>query len=85
MRSWPTQAKEAIAAYNAIDAIQQDPDWSHGDYTKQPRSAQFASVFYGIASNGGNRALQKIAPTRERADQLVNQRLKGGRAATLRE
>ena len=28
-----------------------------GNYTKQPRSAQFASVFYGIATNGGNQAL----------------------------
>jgi homoserine O-acetyltransferase len=44
-------------------------------YTKQPRGAQFASVFYGIATFGGNQALQKAAPTREKADQLLNQRL----------
>ena len=47
----------------------------NGNYTTQPRSLQFASVFYGIATNGGNQALQKVAPTREKADQLVNQRL----------
>jgi homoserine O-acetyltransferase/O-succinyltransferase len=46
-----------------------------GNYTKQPRSLQFASVFYGIATSGGNQALYKAAPTREKADQLLNQRL----------
>ena len=47
----------------------------NGNYTKQPRSLQFASVFYGIATSGGNQALYKAVPTREKADQLLNQRL----------
>ena len=38
-------------------------------------SARFASVFFGIATNGGNQALYKAAPTREKADQLLDQRL----------
>ena len=46
-----------------------------GNYITQPRSAQFASVFYAIATNGGNQSLQKAAPTREKADQLLDQRL----------
>ncbi len=58
-----------------IDSIRNDPEWMNGNYTAQPRSAQFASVFYGIATLGGNQALQKAAPTREKADQLLNQRL----------
>ena len=58
-----------------IDSIRNDPEWTNGNYTKQPRSAQFASVFYGFATSGGNQALQKVAPTREKADQLLNQRL----------
>jgi homoserine O-acetyltransferase len=58
-----------------IDAIRNDPEWMNGNYTTQPRSAQFASVFYGIATSGGNQALQKAAPTREKADQLLDQRL----------
>jgi homoserine O-acetyltransferase len=58
-----------------IDSIRNDPEWMKGNYSKQPRSAQFASVFYGIATIGGNQALQKAAPTREKADQLLNQRL----------
>ena len=30
-----------------IDSIRNDPEWMNGNYTKQPRSAQFASVFFG--------------------------------------
>src|SRR5438445_4598309 len=51
-----------------VDSIRNDPEWMNGDYTKQPRSAQFASVFYGIATNGGNFGHFKAAPTREKAD-----------------
>jgi homoserine O-acetyltransferase len=59
-----------------IDSIRNDPEWMNGEYTRQPRSAQFASVFFAIATNGGNQALYKAAPTRARADQLLDQRLK---------
>lgn len=58
-----------------IDSIRSDPDWMNGEYTKQPRGAQLASVFYNIATNGGDQALNKAAPTREQADALLNQRL----------
>src|SRR5262249_49867203 len=50
-----------------IDGIRNDPDWNGGAYTKQPRYAQIASVFYGIATAGGTLAYQRIAPTREAA------------------
>jgi homoserine O-acetyltransferase len=59
-----------------IDSIRNDPEWNNGNYTKQPRSAQFASVFFAIGTNGGNQALAKAAPTREKADQILDQRLK---------
>ncbi len=58
-----------------VDSIRTDPDWMNGTYTKQPRSAQFASVFFAFATAGGNQALQRIAPTAEKADALVDQRL----------
>jgi homoserine O-acetyltransferase len=58
-----------------IDSIRSDPDWLGGNYVKQPRSAQLASVFYNLATNGGDQALYKAAPTRAKADELVNQRL----------
>jgi homoserine O-acetyltransferase len=57
------------------DSIRSDPEWDNGNYTAQPRSARFASVFYGIATNGGTLAYQKLAPTREAADKLLNDRL----------
>jgi len=57
------------------DSIRNDPEWNGGNYTTQPKSAQVASVFYGIATNGGTLAYQRNAPTRERADKLLDDRL----------
>ncbi|MFO1169040.1 MAG: alpha/beta fold hydrolase [Rhodoblastus sp.] len=59
-----------------VDSIRNDPDWKGGDYTAQPRSAAFASVFYGFATAGGTLAWQKAAPTRAEADKIVDARLK---------
>ena len=58
-----------------IDAIRNDPDWKNGDYTSQPRAIAIASAFYGVATSGGNQALQAQAPTRESADKLIDARL----------
>lgn len=59
------------------ESIRNDPEWMNGNYAKQPRSLQFASVFFGAATIGGNQGLYKVAPTRERADALLKQRLTG--------
>src|SRR5262245_20457416 len=77
MASLPTEmsGRNWMTRRLIIDSIRNDPEWMNGNYTKQPRSLQFASVFYGIATSGGNQGLYKAAPTREKADQLVNQRL----------
>ena len=58
-----------------VDSIRNDPEWKGGDYTTQPRSARTAAVFYGIATNGGSLAYQKMAPTRALADKLLDDRL----------
>jgi len=57
------------------DSIRNDPDWKDGQYTQQPKSARFASAYFGIATSGGNQALYKAAVTREKADALVDARL----------
>lgn len=59
-----------------IDAIRKDPDWKNGQYTEQPPSLRFASVFFAIGTNGGDQGLYKVAPTREKADAVLDQRLK---------
>ena len=58
-----------------IDAIRNDPDWKDGNYTTQPRAFKAAVVFFGVATSGGTLAYQKLAPTREKADKLLDERL----------
>ena len=77
MASLPTEmsSRNWMLRRLIIDSIKNDPEWMSGNYTKQPKSLQFASVFYGLATSGGNQALYKAAPTRDKADQILNQRL----------
>jgi homoserine O-acetyltransferase len=58
-----------------IETIRSDPDYNNGNYTSTPRSMRIANTFYGIATNGGTLAYQKAAPTQEKADKLVDERL----------
>ena len=77
MASQPT----AMAARNwmmrrlLIEMIRQDPGYDNGDYTAQPRVMRLANVFYGTGTSGGTLAYQKLAPTREKADEMVDERL----------
>jgi homoserine O-acetyltransferase len=77
MASQPT----AMAARNwmtrriLIESIRQDPAWNNGDYTTQPPSLRLANVFFGIATSGGTLGYQSIAPSRQKADNLVDDRL----------
>ncbi len=77
MASQPTEmsSRNWMMRRMLIDAVRKDPDWNDGNYTTQPRSLQAANVFFGIATNGGTQAYQKMAPTREKADKLVDDRL----------
>src|SRR3954469_2739423 len=78
MASQPTEmsSRNWILRRLITDSIRNDPDWKGGNYTAQPKSAHFASVFFSFATSGGNQALLKAAPTREKADALLDARMK---------
>ena len=77
MASQPTEmsGRNWIMRRMIIDAIRNDPDWKGGDYTVQPRAFRIANVFFRIATTGGTLGYQKVAPTRELADKLLDKRL----------
>jgi homoserine O-acetyltransferase/O-succinyltransferase len=58
-----------------LETIRNDPAWNNGNYATQPDSLRLANVFFGTATNGGTLAYQRMAPTREKADKLVDARL----------
>jgi homoserine O-acetyltransferase len=58
-----------------LETIRADPDYDGGNYTKEPRLLKIASVFFGIATAGGTLHYEALAPTRAKADALVDQRL----------
>jgi homoserine O-acetyltransferase/O-succinyltransferase len=58
-----------------IETVRNDPEWHNGDYTVEPQSLRLATVFFGVATSGGTLAYQKLAPTRQLADRLVDERL----------
>ena len=58
-----------------LEIIRNDPDYKNSDYTTQPRSLKLAATFLGIATAGGTLNYQKLAPTRQLADKLVDDRL----------
>ncbi len=58
-----------------IETIRNDPDYNDGNYTAQPRMMKYAVNAYGIASAGGTLAYQMMAPTAEKADKMVDDRL----------
>ena len=58
------------------DSIRQDPLWLNGNYTTQPPSAKFASIYFQFATSGGNQGLYSIASTRAAADKLIEDRMR---------
>jgi homoserine O-acetyltransferase len=77
MASQPTEmsGRNWMMRRMLIDSIRKDPDWNGGNYSAQPRAMRIANVYFGIATSGGSQAHYKAAPTREKADKVVDDRL----------
>jgi homoserine O-acetyltransferase len=77
MASQPT----AVAGRNwilrrmMIETIRADPAFNNGNYTEQPASLKYAQAAFSLATGGGTETLHRIAPTRAKADELVDKRL----------
>lgn len=72
----PIAGRNRIWRKMIIDGIRQDPDWKNGEYTAEPRAAlQIASDFLIIAGSAPI-LMQKSYPTREAADQFLEQATK---------
>jgi homoserine O-acetyltransferase len=77
MAAQPTEmaARNWMLRRMMIETIRNDPDYNDGNYTKQPRMMKYAVAAYGIATSGGTLAYQTLAPTAEKADKMVDDRL----------
>ena len=77
MASQPTAmaARNWILRRIMLETIRNDPDYNDGNYTNQPRMMKYAIAAYGFASSGGTLAYQEQAPTAEKADHIVDERL----------
>lgn len=77
MASQPSEmaARNWMLRRMMIETIKNDPDYNGGNYTSQPRMMKYAINAYGIATSGGTLAYQMLAPTAEKADKMVDERL----------
>lgn len=77
MASQPTEmsSRNWMMRRMLIESIRQDPAYDNGNYKTQPPSLRLANVFMGIGTSGGTLAYAALAPTREKADKLVDERL----------
>lgn len=64
-----------------IDAIRNDPEWMHGEYKSQPASISTANYILTIMGSSPLQ-MQKQAPTRDLADELIEDRIKTLNAGT---
>ena len=77
MASQPTEmaARNWMLRRMMLETIRNDPDYNRGNYITQPRMMKYAINAYGIATGGGTLAYQALAPTAEKADKMVDDRL----------
>jgi homoserine O-acetyltransferase/O-succinyltransferase len=77
MASQPTEmaARNWMLRRIMLETIRNDPDYNGGNYTAQPRMMKYAIAAYGIASAGGTLGYQTLAPTADKADKMMDERL----------
>lgn len=71
----PMSGRNFMTRRMIIDLIKADPEYNNGNYTKQPKLAQMANVYYGLATNGGTLRLQKLGPDGASASAYVDAEL----------
>jgi homoserine O-acetyltransferase/O-succinyltransferase len=59
-----------------IDGIRQDPDWKNGDYTTEPRAALQIGADFLLIAGSAPLLMQKDLPTRDAADQYLDDSMK---------
>lgn len=77
MAAQPTEmaARNWMLRRIMLETIRNDPDYSGGNYTTQPRMMKYAVTAYATATAGGTIAYQLAAPTAALADKMVEERL----------
>ena len=75
----PMSGRNWMMRRMVIDAVRTDPAWQGGDYTQQPPNLRTQSVWFGLATAGGNQRLQQIGATREKADAYVDSQMADAR------
>ena len=77
MASFPTEmsGRNWMMRRLLTDSIKSDPEWMDGNYTKQPRNFQLTYLFFAVGTNGGDQALFKAGPSRDKADEYLKKRM----------
>jgi homoserine O-acetyltransferase len=77
MASQPTEmaGRNWMTRRLLVEMIRRDPEWNGGNYSSPPRILKTANALFGLTTTGGSLAYYLAAPTRAKADKLVEDRL----------
>ncbi len=84
LASAPTQiaGRNRMMRKMAMDSIQGDPEWRHGEYQAQPRQGMLGFLHIFLMMTSSPLQWQKTAPTRDQADAFLAEQM-ARRAASL--
>ena len=77
MASLPTQmsGRNWMMRRLLVESIRRDPGYMDGNYVQQPSMFHLATVFFATGTSGGNQGWYHRAPTREKADAIIDKQL----------